>query len=71
MTERTAAHDIRVDEQGFVWSEGFRLPVRYDGARGVLIFFDKDRRRSTQRGTTNVEVGLGQLAAGLSGVGHE
>jgi hypothetical protein len=66
-----ATHDIRIDEQGFVWSGKFRLPMRYDGERDVLIFFDKDRRRSKERGSAHVEVGLGQLAAGLSGAGKD
>lgn len=56
---------IRIDFQGFVWDGNFRLPMRYDAARGVLIFHDKDKRRSERRGSPVIEVPLALLAIDL------
>lgn len=45
-----------IDDDGFVWYEDFRLPLRVDIERAVVEFFDKDRRRSEERGTRFVEI---------------
>lgn len=52
---------IDQDEDGFLLYGDFRLPIRYDADREVLEFFDKDRRRSHQRGTPFVEMPLEKL----------
>jgi len=49
------------DDDGFLTYGDFRLPIRYDPDREMLEFFDKDRRRSSQRGTAFIELPLEKL----------
>jgi len=48
--------ELWIDDAGFVWSGNFRLPLRVDYERGVVEFFDKDKRRSYERGSRFVEI---------------
>jgi hypothetical protein len=56
---------IQVDPNGFVWYDGVKLPVRFIAARRSLEFFDKDKRRSEERGSRIVEITIEQFASEL------
>lgn len=53
--------DLFVDGQGWLWYGDFRLPIRQTTA-GKLQFFDKNRRRSSVRGSEYVEVDPAKFA---------
>jgi hypothetical protein len=62
---------IRVDESGFIWNGHFRLPMKYDVQRRVLMFFDKDKLRSEQRGSTQIEIPISRLALDLVAISND
>lgn len=57
---------LRVAEDGTVWAGDFRLPFRIDG--GVILFFDKDKRRAARRGSAEVRVEWLALLSALTAV---
>lgn len=52
---------LKVDAQGNVFAGEVKI-CRMDAARGVLLFLDKDHRRSAQRGSDQVAVPIIALA---------
>ncbi len=53
---------IRVDRNGFVYADGVRV-ARYLPEKKSLQFLDKDRKRSSARGSRYVEVSISEVAS--------
>ena len=53
-----------IDNVGFVYIDGVRV-FRYIPTRQALQFWDKDRRRSSERGCRHVEIDIGRLVEEL------
>jgi hypothetical protein len=51
---------LQVDAEGFIYADGVKI-CQLDRQRQVLLFFDKDRRRSAKRGSNQVPVLLADL----------
>lgn len=52
---------VTVDEDGFVYADAVKI-CRIDRRRGVLLFFDKIKARSNERGTDQIAVFMPDLA---------
>jgi hypothetical protein len=52
--------NVTVDGRGFVWVDGVKV-CRYVAERGTLAFIDRDRRRCSERGGREVEVGIEEI----------
>ncbi len=52
-----------LDDSGFLWTPDMRLPVRL--VDGRLQFYDKDKRRSDERGTPYVSVEISEIIMAL------
>lgn len=53
---------VRVDEDGFVWAGPVKL-FRVEGCN--VVAYDKDKRRSRDRGTSDVVVTAEEMIAAL------
>ena len=67
--------EITTDARGFVYIDGVKICQRLislgkDGDP-VLRFYDKCRRRASQRGTPFVDVGASELAEAVKKTGGE
>lgn len=62
MDKVTPSSKISVDRAGFLYVDGVKV-AKYLPEKRCLQFFDKDRVRSTQRGSNVVEVPLSDIAA--------
>ena len=52
--------NLQIDPNGFICADGVKI-CRLDPSRGLLLFLDKDRRRSAERGTDQVAVTVADL----------
>lgn len=60
-TVQLSSTKFRVDSDNYVYIEGVKV-FRYVPEKECIQFQDKDRMRSTQRGSNIVEIPLSELA---------